>query len=239
MAYTWRWGVFLQPVPSGGATYLDWMLAGLEVTAALSLTSWIIALAVGSIMGVLRTVPSRSLNFVAAAYVELFRNVPLLVQLLVWYFVVPEVVPTRLGSWMKATSPFLQGFFAATACLSLFTGARVAEQVRAGIQSLSKGQKAAALALGMPYGQAMRLVILPQAFRNMIPLLLTQGIILFQDTSLVYVSALSDFFGTATKIGDRDGRMVEMLLFAGAVYFLICYAASSLVRLWQKRLALK
>ena len=105
----------------------------------------------------------------------------------------------------------------------------------AGIQSVPKGQISAASALGMTYSQAMRLVVLPQAFRNMVPLLLTQGIILFQDTSLVYVSALADFFGAAYKVGDRDGRLVEMLLFAGAVYFVICFSASLLVKRLQKK----
>ncbi len=95
---------------------------------------------------------------------------------------------------------------------------------------------AAASALGMTYSQAMRLVVLPQAFRNMVPLLLTQGIILFQDTSLVYVSALADFFGAAYKVGDRDGRLVELLLFAGAVYFVLCFAASRVVRHYQNRM---
>ena len=119
---------------------------------------------------------------------------------------------------------------------SLFEAAYYSEIIRAGIQSVPKGQMAAANALGMTYGQTMRLVVLPQAFRNMVPLLLTQGIILFQDTSLVYVSALADFFGAAYKVGDRDGRLVEMLLFAGAVYFVICFAFSQLVRHYQKKL---
>ena len=115
----------------------------------------------------------------------------------------------------------------------LFEAAYYSEIIRAGILSVSRGQFGAAYALGMTYGQAMRLVILPQAFRNMIPLLLTQGIVLFQDTSLVYVSALTDFFGEAYGLGERDGRVVEMLLFAGAVYFVICYSFSLLVRRFQ------
>jgi glutamate/aspartate transport system permease protein len=118
---------------------------------------------------------------------------------------------------------------------ALFEAAYYSEIIRAGIQSVPKGQAGAAYALGMTYGQAMRLVILPQAFRNMVPLLLTQAIILFQDTSLVYVSALADFFGAAYKVGDRDGRIVELLLFAGAVYFVICYSASYAVKKLQRK----
>ncbi|HQO29563.1 MAG TPA: ABC transporter permease subunit, partial [Accumulibacter sp.] len=124
----------------------------------------------------------------------------------------------------------------AMAGFALFEAAYYSEIMRAGIQSVPKGQMAAASALGMTYAQGMRLVILPQAFRNMVPLLLTQGIILFQDTSLVYVSALADFFGAAYKVGDRDGRLVELLLFAGAVYFVICFTASRIVRHYQQKL---
>ena len=121
---------------------------------------------------------------------------------------------------------------------SLFEAAYYSEIIRAGIRSVSKGQMGAANALGMSYAQAMRLIILPQAFRNMVPLLLTQGIILFQDTSLVYVSSLADFFGTAYLVGSRDGRLVELLLFSGAVYFLISFSASQLVKHFQKRTSL-
>ena len=117
-----------------------------------------------------------------------------------------------------------------------FEAAYFSEIMRAGIQSIPRGQVFAGQALGMTYGQNMRLVVLPQAFRNMVPLLLTQAIVLFQDTSLVYVSALADFFGAAYKVGDRDGRLVELLLFAGAVYFAVCFAASLLVRRYQQKL---
>src|SRR5512138_2024432 len=108
MSYQWRWGVFFEPVPSGGATYLDWMLAGLSATVQLSLASWFIALVIGSLMGVFRTVPNRFLYGIATVYVEVFRNVPLLVQLFLWYFVVPEVLPARVGDAMKQMHPVLQ-----------------------------------------------------------------------------------------------------------------------------------
>jgi glutamate/aspartate transport system permease protein len=120
---------------------------------------------------------------------------------------------------------------------SLFESAYYSEIMRAGIQSVSRGQAAAAQALGMTFAQTMRYVVLPQAFRNMVPLLLTQAIILFQDTSLVYVSALSDFFGNAYRVGDRDGRIAELLLFAGAIYFVLCFGASWIVRRFEKRIA--
>ena len=147
MHYHWNWGVFLQPAASGGGTYLGWMIRGLEVTVSLSVTSWIIALVVGTIMGVLRTVPSRLARGIATAYVEIFRDIPLLVQLFIWYFVAPELVPVAWGDWMKQQNPGTQQYLASMFCLGLFTGARICEQVRSGINSLARGQKSAALAL--------------------------------------------------------------------------------------------
>jgi glutamate/aspartate transport system permease protein len=172
-----------------------------------------------------------ALSWFAAGYVNLFRSIPLLMVLLWFFLIVPRLLESMLGfppgSDMRLSSAMV-GF-------ALFESAYYAEIIRAGIQSVPKGQVAAAFALGMSYGQAMRLVVLPQAFRNMVPLLLTQAIILFQDTSLVYVSALADFFGAAYKVGDRDGRLVELLLFAGAVYFVICYSVSLLVKHFRRR----
>ncbi|NKH66519.1 glutamate/aspartate ABC transporter permease GltK [Salmonella enterica subsp. enterica serovar Infantis] len=396
--------MFLQEAPFGNTTYLGWLWSGFQVTVALSITAWIIAFLVGSIFGILRTVPNRFLSGLGTLYVELFRNVPLIVQFFTWYLVVPELLPEDLGMWFKAElDPNIQFFLSSMICLGLFTAARVCEQVRAaiqslprgqknaalamgltlpqayryvllpnayrvivppmtsemmnlvknsaiastiglvdmaaqagklldysahawdtavivgivwgtilavmrlssfapiawfakayvnvfrsiplvmvllwfylivpgflqnvlglspktdirlisamvafsmfeaayyseiiraGIQSISRGQSSAALALGMTHWQSMKLIILPQAFRAMVPLLLTQGIVLFQDTSLVYVLSLADFFRTASTIGERDGTQVEMILFAGAVYFVISLSASLLVSYLKKR----
>ena len=163
---------------------------------------------------------------------NLFRAIPL-VMVLLWFFL---IVPQLLKSFFSLDPNTDVRLTSAMIGFALFESAYYSEIIRAGIQSVPKGQVAAASALGMTYAQAMRLVVLPQAFRNMVPLLLTQAIVLFQDTSLVYVSALADFFGAAYKVGDRDGRLVELLLFAGAVYFFICFAASQLVRRYQKKL---
>jgi glutamate/aspartate transport system permease protein len=155
-------------------------------------------------------------------------------MVLLWFFL---IVPQLLRDTLRLSHATDLRLASAMVGFALFEAAYYSEIMRAGIQSVSKGQAAAALALGMTPLQAMWNVVLPQAFRNMLPLLLTQAIILFQDTSLVYVSALADFFGAAQKVGDRDGRLVEMLLFAGAVYFVLCSAGSLAVRAFQKRLA--
>jgi len=161
----------------------------------------------------------------AASYVNLFRSTPLVMVILWFYLVVPQLLTGLFGSAVSDIR-----FTSALVAFALFEAAYYSEIIRAGIQSVPRGQFGAGLALGLTPGQTMRLIILPQAFRNMVPLLLTQAIILFQDTSLVYVIGLSDFFGTAQKIGDRDGRLVELLLFAGLIYFVICFLTSQLVR---------
>lgn len=205
------------------------LLVSLEITA--------VAVAVGIVWGTLlammRLSAFRPLSWFATGYVNVFRSIPL-VMVLLWFFLIVPQFLQNLFNLGRATDTRL---ISAMVGFALFEAAFYAEIIRAGIQSVSKGQVAAAYALGMTHGQAMRLVVLPQAFRNMVPLLLTQAIILFQDTSLVYVSALADFFGAAYKVGERDGRIVEMLLFASAVYFVLSYAASYIVGRLQKRVA--
>ncbi len=148
MNYHWNWAIFLTETPSGGSTYLGWMLDGMKATVALSLSAWIMALIVGLMMGVLRTVPNRWLSGLAAVYVEVFRNVPLLVQLFIWYFVLPELLPVSIGNAYKQLNPMLQQFMAAMICLGFFTGARVCEQVRSGINSLPRGQQSRRSGIG-------------------------------------------------------------------------------------------
>lgn len=140
MSIDWNWGIFLQEAPFGNTTYLGWLWSGFQVTVALSITAWIIAFLVGSIFGILRTVPNRFLSGLGTLYVELFRNVPLIVQFFTWYLVVPELLPEDLGMWFKAElDPNIQFFLSSMICLGLFTAARVCEQVRAAIQSLPRG----------------------------------------------------------------------------------------------------
>ena len=211
---------------------LPFMWLGMKVTLEITLTAMSVGIALGTVLAVLRLQRNPVLSGFSAAYVNLFRAVPLIMVLL-WFFL---IVPTLIERIFNLPRTADTRVTSAMVAFSLFQAAYYAEIIRAGIQSVTAGQMGAALALGMSYGQAMRLVVLPQAFRNMTPLLLTQTIILFQDTSLVYVSAVRDFFGAATIIGTRDGRQVELILFAGGVYFVISFALSSLVKYWQDRL---
>lgn len=142
MSIDWNWGIFLQQAPFGNTTYLGWLWSGFQVTVALSITAWIIAFLIGSLFGILRTVPNRFLSGIGTLYVELFRNVPLIVQFFTWYLVIPELLPENIGMWFKSElDPNIQFFLSSMLCLGLFTAARVCEQVRAAIQSLPRGQK--------------------------------------------------------------------------------------------------
>jgi glutamate/aspartate transport system permease protein len=201
------------------------------VTLEVTLFAILVGIAFGTVLAVARLGKRPWLGWPAAAYVNLFRSVPLVMVILWFYLVVPQLLKRFLGVPDSVDIRMIS----ALSAFALFESAYYAEIIRAGIQSVPKGQVGAALALGLTSGQTMRLVVLPQAFRNMVPLLLTQAIILFQDTSLVYVIGLADFFGTAYKVGDRDGRLVELLLLAGLVYFVFCYFASWLVRRIQGR----
>ena len=210
---------------------LPFLWDGMKVSLVITAQAVLVGIVWGTALAMMRLSSVKALSWFAAGYVNLFRAVPLVMVLLWFFLIVPRFIETLLdfppGSDLRLSSAMM-GF-------ALFESAYYSEIIRAGIQSVPKGQVSAASALGMTYAQGMRLVVLPQAFRNMVPLLLTQAIILFQDTSLVYVSALADFFGAAYKVGDRDGRLVEMLLFAGAVYFVICFSASQLVKRLQKK----
>jgi glutamate/aspartate transport system permease protein len=218
-------------INSGNLAVLgDGMAVSLEITA----TAVAVGIVWGTVLAMLRLSGIKPLQWFAAGYVNVFRSIPL-VMVLLWFFL---IVPQLLQKLFQLSPASDLRLTSALIAFSLFEAAYYSEIIRAGIQSVPKGQVSAAQALGMTYGQSMRLVILPQAFRNMVPLLLTQGIVLFQDTSLVYVSALADFFGQAYGIGERDGRIVELLLFAGAVYFVICFSASLLVRYFQKKVVL-
>jgi glutamate/aspartate transport system permease protein len=212
---------------------LPFLWQGMLTTFEIAGLAVLVGILWGTVLAVMRISGSRVLEWLAAGYVNLFRSVPLVMVLLWFFLIVPALLERLLGISRTSDTRLASAMVA----FALFEAAYYSEIIRAGIQSVPRGQSSAALALGMTYGQTMRHVVLPQAFRNMIPLLLTQGIILFQDTSLVYVISLADFFGAASKVGDRDGRLVELLLFAGAVYFILCFLASQLVRRYQNRIA--
>ena len=196
---------------------------GLAFTLTLTALAAVMGLALGTLLAMARLSPIKLIAWPAAVYVNVMRSVPLLLVIFWFYFLMPY-----MGAWVLGASRPVQvgAFKSAVITFTLFEAAYFCEIVRAGIQSVPKGQVAAGMALGMEHGQLMRSVVLPQAFRNMTPALLTRIIMLFQDTSLVYVLSLTDFLGAASKIGQRDGRLSEMYIFVALVYLAICFAAS-------------
>jgi glutamate/aspartate transport system permease protein len=189
----------------------------------------------GTAIALMRLSGYKTLGRIAGFYVDFMRSLPLVLVIFWFYFLVPYI-----GQWLTgAARPISVGAFASSLItFIMFEAAYFSEIMRAGIQSISRGQPAAANALGLTYAQTMRYVVLPQAFRNMLPVLITQTIVLFQDTSLVYVLSITDFLGAASKVAQRDGRLVEMYLFAAVVYFTISCIASFGVRRLQARIAI-
>ncbi|MBI3897724.1 MAG: amino acid ABC transporter permease [Gammaproteobacteria bacterium] len=236
MSYHWNWNVFLQQAPSGNATYLDWMLSGLTVTVVLSLSAWILALILGSLMGVLRTVPNRWLRSSSAVYVEVFRNIPLLIQLFIWYFVFPELLPETLGNAIKQSNPMVQQFIAATIALGCFTGARVAEQVHAGIHSLGGGQKNAGLALGFTLPQTYRYVLLPMAFRIIVPPMTSEFMGLFKNSAVCSTIGLLELAAQSRQLVDYTSQPYESFIAVTVLYLLINVVVMVLAR-WVEQWA--
>lgn len=208
---------------------------GLVFTLKLTVLSTVGAILLGTLLAMMRLSSNRFVSGVAGTYVNLMRALPLILIIFWFYFLVPYIV----GWITQAGRPIaVGGFTSALITFVLFEAAYFCEIMRAGIQSIPRGQADAGYALGLNYWQVMGKVVLPQAFRNMTPLLLTQMIVVFQDTSLVYVLSLTDFLGAANNVAQRDGRLVEMFIFVAVVYFVISYTASRLVRVVERRTAI-
>jgi glutamate/aspartate transport system permease protein len=231
MSYQWNWSIFSSPVPTGETTYLGWMLSGLQTTVTLSLCAWVMALALGSLMGVLRTVPNKWLSGLASAYVEVFRNIPLLVQLFIWYFVLPELLPFGLGDAFKQQlNPLTQQFVSAMVCLGFFTSARVCEQVRAGINSLPTGQKNAGLALGFTLPQTYRHVLLPMAFRLVVPPLTSEFLNIFKNSAVCSTIGLLELAAQGRQLVDYTAQPYESFIAVTLLYVLINVVVMTLMR---------
>jgi glutamate/aspartate transport system permease protein len=216
------------------ASAVPFLLTGLWFTVQITLVGVAGGIVFGSLLAVARLSQNRLLSTLATAYVNLMRSIPLILVIFWVFFLVPWAIgwvtnggrPVAVGASLTIFVTFV-----------LFEAAYYAEIVRAGFRSISTGQYAACEALGLSKLHAYIYILFPQALRNVLPILLTQTIVLFQDTSLVYVISATDLLGAATKIAQRDGRLVEMYLIVGVIYFLFCYAASQSVKRLQGRLA--
>ena len=234
MNYHWNWGIFFEQVQNGDETYLNWLINGFGWTVAVSVSAWLIALTLGSVIGTLRTTPRPWVVMLGNAWVECFRNVPLLVQMLLWFFVVPELLPHDLSMWVKQDMPAKE-FITATLCLGLFTSARIAEQVRAGIQSLPRGQHYAGMAMGFTLPQTYRFVLLPMAFRIIIPPLTSEFMSVFKNSSVAFAISVLELTFVSRQMQEDSEQGIETYVAVTALYFICAFIANRVMAFIEKR----
>nr|WP_314623398.1 amino acid ABC transporter permease [uncultured Noviherbaspirillum sp.] len=235
MNYNWNWRIFWEASPDGVGTYMDTLLSGLVWTLATALIAWIMALVLGAIIGTIRTMPNKLAVGLANAYVELFRNIPLLVQMFLWYFVMPELVPASIGGWLKSlpNAPFVT----AVLCLGFFTSSRVAVQVSAGINSLPRGQKLAGTALGLTLPQTYRYVLLPMAFRIIVPPMTSEFLNIIKNSAVALTIGLMELTARARSMQEFSFQVFEAFTAATIIYILVNVIVVFLMRWIEKKVA--
>ena len=221
----WDWQVFLQDT-GGGETYLNWLMSAWGWTLSVALCALVVALTVGSLMGILRTVPNRGLVLLGNAWTELFRNVPLLVQIFLWYHVIPSIFLS-----LRSVPSFVLVVFA----LGFFTSARIAEQVKAGIQTLPKGQRYAGLAVGLTLPQTYRFVLLPMAFRIVIPPLTSESMNIIKNSSVAFAVSIAELTMFAMQAQEETSRGVEIYLAVTGLYFISAFAINRIALFIENR----
>ena len=220
MNYNWHWRILFEAEPGGTGSYLHYLIVGLGWTLATALAAWVIALTLGAIVGTLRTTSRRWVVRLGNLYVEIFRNVPLIVQMFLWFFVVPELLPQALGDRIKQMPPPWGSYLPAVMCLAIFTSVRVAEQVRAGINSLPRGQRMAGTAMGLTEFQSYRYVILPQSFRIILPPLTSEFMNIIKNSSVALTIGLLELTGRARAMQEFSFRVFEAFATATVIYLL-------------------
>lgn len=231
-----NWGILVSDAPFGGVKYYQWLLDGLAVTLELSLCSWVVAFLAGSLFGIARTVPSAPLRALGALYVVIFRNIPLIAQFFIWYLVVPELLPGNLGKDLKAMDPEKQFFILSVACLGLFTGGRLCEQVRSGIQALSSGQRAAGLALGLTLPQCYRYVLLPNAYRIIMSPMTSEMLNMIKNSAVASTIGLLELSAAANRLLEYSAHPYESFTAITITYALLNFAVMFLMRYLERRL---
>ncbi|MDP9043479.1 MAG: amino acid ABC transporter permease [Pseudomonadota bacterium] len=220
------WGIFLQDT-GGGQTYLEWLLRSWGWTLAVALGALLIALAVGAAIGILRTVPNRALAWCGEAWTEVFRNIPLIVQLFIWYFVLPRLIPPLAR---------VPGFLLAVFGLGFFTSARIAEQIKAGIQALPKGQRYAGLAMGLTLAQTYRFVIMPMALRIVIPPLTSESMNIVKNSSVAFAVQIAELTFFAQQAAEETSHGIEIYFAVTVLYFISAFAINRLATVIERRM---
>lgn len=227
MDYNWNWGVLFEE------QYLSWLISGFGWTISVALCAWCLAITLGALVGVGKTVPNRAIRIVCSTYVEIFRNVPLLVQMFIWYFAVPEMLPDDWGRWMKRDMPNPE-FVTAVVALGLYTASRIAEQVRAGIETVPPGLKAAATSQGMSVGQSYRYILLPISFRMIVPPLTSEFLTVFKNSSLALTIGLLELTAQSQQIAEYTFQGFEAFTAATVIYVFIALVATVLMQILEK-----
>ena len=231
MQYNWDWGViFREP-------YQEWIISGIGWTISVSIAAWILAFSLGSIIGILRTTNNRISRRIATVYVEIFRNIPLIVQMFLWYFVFPELLPNDAGMWVKREMPMPE-FTTAAVCLGLYTASRVAEQVRSGIQSIGQGQNNAGLATGLTTAQVYRYILLPVGYRIMIPPLTSEFLTIFKNSSVALTIGVLEITAQARQIEEYTFQGFEAFTTATVLYILVTSIVMILMRVVEGRVSI-
>lgn len=223
MNYNWNWSILISE------PYLGWIVSGLGWTITVSIFAWIIAFTLGSLLGIMRTTSSQVLRACATTYVEIFRNIPLLVQFFLWYFLFPELLPSEASMWVKREMPMPE-FTTAVIALGLYTASRVCEQVRSGIESVGAGQSAASRALGLSEWQTMRYILIPVAFRRIIPPLTSEFLTIFKNSSLALTIGVIELTAITRQIEEYTFQGFEAFTAATVIYSLITFIVMGIMR---------
>ena len=216
MNYNWNWGILVTD------PYMGWILSGLGWTLAVAISAWTIAFSLGSVIGIMRTVKQPVLRTIGATYVEIFRNIPLLVQMFLWYFIFPELLPEDAGHWVKREIPMPE-FWTAVICLGTYTASRVAEQVRAGINAISQGQRQAAKAIGLSTVQMYRYVLLPVSYRTIIPPMTSEFLGIFKNSSLALTIGVLELTAQTRQIEEYTFQGFEAFTAATVLYITVTF----------------
>ncbi|MCO6524095.1 MAG: amino acid ABC transporter permease [Candidatus Schmidhempelia sp.] len=235
MHIEWTWGIFFQPAPFGDTTYLGWLWSGFLMTILLSLSAGMIAFIVGSFFGVLRTLPNRVFSSIGMAYVEIFRNIPLIIHLFIWVYVIPEILPESIKEWLFNLDPALFIFLMATIALGLFTGARICEQLRTAIQSLPIGQKNAGIALGLTLRQIYIYILLPNAYRRVLPPLTSEMLNMVKNSAVASTIGVTELSKQANQLLEHAGTPYESFIAVTVGYIIINICVMKIMQCIEKR----
>jgi glutamate/aspartate transport system permease protein len=233
--YNWNWKILLETEPGGTGSYLHYLIVGLGWTLATALAAWVIALVIGAFVGTIRTTTMRWAVRLGNLYVEIFRNIPLIVQMFLWFFVFPEFLPAAAGDWIKQMPPPWSSYLPAVMCLGIFTSVRVAEQVRAGINSLPRGQRFAGTAMGLTEFQTYRYVVLPQAFRIILPPLTSESMNIIKNSSVALTIGLLELTGRARAMQEFSFKVFEAFTAATVIYLLTNLVVVLLMRALESK----